>query len=277
MGTVFHKTPPPWLDQVSDLRPGESRRIGDGRKVSFNGLGYFLWDFREKEGEQWNPSLSLAEKLELLRLQNAANNAAQEDATPPGPKQEHPKDWPVEARVWMHKAQFTNDEIVKTGAYWNAELRRVVLPYRTVHGQQSWIARRVLAGADQPSKYLMPKAVPRSGGAMVQATPGAHSAGVVITEDLLSAYRVTWADAIDTVALQGTTLDRDSIMALVKRYRVIYVWLDPDSAGTVGGTELVRRIGRLGVAVMRVTSKRDPKYLTPEDIQRRLDDAQAVA
>lgn len=265
MGTVFHKTPPQWLDQVSDLRPGESRRIGDGRKVSFNGKGYFLWDFREKEGEQWEPSLSLAEKLELLRLQQAANNAAIDDATPPLPKQTHPKDWPVEARVWMHKAQFTNDEIVKVGAYWNAELRRVVLPYKTLYGQQSWIARRVLMGTAEGPKYLMPSKIPRGGGAAVRVA-NHHTNAIVITEDLLSAYRVSWADNTDTVALQGTSLDRDALLYIATHYSAVFVWLDPDKAGQNGATLLTRRLGRFGVPIYRVSSERDPKYLTPMQI-----------
>lgn len=276
MGTVFHKTPPPWLEQVSDLRPGESRRIGDGRKVSFNGVGYFLWDFREKEGERWEPALSLAEKLSLLRAQEAANNAAQQDVHPPLPKQSHPKDWPVEARVWMHKAQFTNDEIVKTGAYWNADLQRVVLPYQTLSGQQAWIARQIGGKYRHGPKYLMPAGVSRGGGALVRAGVS-RTNWIVITEDLLSSYRVAWGDGTDAVALQGTSLDRDSLVLLNNRYDGVFVWLDPDRPGQQGATNIIKRIGRFGMQVKRVSSDRDPKYLTAQEIKAALDAAKVVA
>lgn len=261
--TVFHKSEPDWVEKVRDLKPGQGRRISDSKKVTFNGKGYFLWDFREKEGEVYEPTLTLREKLELIAQQTFADRAAWMSTELPMPALHHPKDWPVEARVWLHKAALSNADIAKVGAYWNARMRRVVLPYNTLDGDAVWIARSV--DPEITPKYLFPAGVRRGGGALVSKSD--TSPFVTITEDLLSAYRVMWASGFDAVAAQGTTLDRDALVTLARKYSLAFVWLDPDRWGQLGATGLVRKLGALGMEVVRLDSKVDPKLLTDQEIQ----------
>lgn len=225
-------------------------------RVSFNGEGYFLWDFRDKEGEMWKPELSLAEKLAINAARSAAATAASQSSSPPLPRQPHPRDWPADARVWMHKAEFNNDDIEDIGAYWNAELSRVVIPYKDLDGDPSWIARAV--DPQLFPKYLFPAGAVRTGGALVGQGEATY---VVLVEDILSAYRVSWATGYDSLALLGTSLDRNTAASLSRRYERVYVWLDPDAAGRAGAQQTLRRLGALDVPALRVTSDADPKLL----------------
>lgn len=264
--TIFHKTEPEWFSKVQDLRPGQGKRIGDALRASFNGKSYAVWDFREKQLEIYEPQLTLAEKLALQATLRAANDEARADATPPKPAMTHPQDWPAASRVWMHQAHMSNEDIHKTRAYWNPHIGRVVLPYRTLHGDASWIARKTADTPDQTGpKYLLPSGVPRGGGAYVNPSMLPRDR-VVITEDLLSAYRVAWASGSDAVALQGTSLDRDAIVKLVQTYPLIVVWLDPDGPGKQGRNNLFRSMGRFDTRVVTANSSRDPKYLDDEVI-----------
>ena len=114
---VYHTTRPDWVDKVQDLKPGQHRRIADGRRASFNGKGYFLWDFREQTGEVWEPQLSLSEKLEAMAAVNAAGWEAASTTAQPEPRMYHLKDWPSEARVWLHQASLSNHDILNINAY----------------------------------------------------------------------------------------------------------------------------------------------------------------
>lgn len=266
--TIFHKAEPEWFGKVQDLRPGQGKRIGDALRASFNGKSYAVWDFREKQLEIYEPQLTLAEKLALQATLRAANAEARADATPPKPAMMHPQDWPVASRVWLHQAHMSNEDIARTGAYWNPRIGRVVLPYNTLHGDSSWIARKTADTPDQTGpKYLLPSGVPRGGGAYVRQTQTHSASTVVITEDLLSAHRVAWACGVDAVALQGTTLDRDAIVKLINLYVLVVVWLDPDGPGKVGRNNLFRSMGRFDTRVAVANSTRDPKYLDDYEIK----------
>lgn len=259
---VYHTTRPDWVDKVQDLKPGQHRRIADGRRASFNGKGYFLWDFREQTGEVWEPQLSLSEKLEAMAAVNAAGWEAASTTAQPEPRMYHLKDWPSEARIWLHQASLSNHDILNINAYWNSRIDRVVLPYTTLMGQSAWIARAVLPGTGP--KYLFPRGISRGGGALVSGDPPTKK--VVITEDLLSAYRVSWATGMDAVAAQGTSLDRSAQAIIATQYREAFVWLDPDGPGIRGAKEISRSLGAFDIPVNRVNSERDPKLLTDEAI-----------
>lgn len=255
--TIFHKEPPPWFKLVADLKPGGRRRISDSELVSFNGKGYSKWDFREGELEVYEPHLSLAERLALLKVAQEATNEAAASAAPPLPAMVNPRDWPSEARAWMHKAHFTTHQIVESGAYWNSRIRRVVLPYKTLTGVDAWIARRI--DLDRVTervgpKYLFPLGVPRNGGAYIKGT----QPGVLITEDILSAWRVRWATGYSAVAAQGVSLDRRALSKLPDLFAA--VWLDPDKYGAQGSYRIANDLGAFGVEVTQIRTDMDPKY-----------------
>ena len=256
--TIFHREPPEWLKKVADLRPGGRRRISDSELVSFNGKGYSKYDFREGELEVYEPHLSIAERLALLRAAQEATTEAAASAVPPLPAMTNPRDWPSEARAWMHKAHFSNIDILASGAYWNSRIHRVILPYTTLTGNPAWIARRIdldtLAHPGRGPKYLFPNGVPRNGGAYIMGP----EAGVVITEDLLSAWRVHWATGMSAVAAQGVSLDRKALARLPDLFAA--VWLDPDKYGANGSARIANDLGAFGIEVAQIRTDLDPKY-----------------
>lgn len=276
--TIFHRTPPPWLDRVQHLKPGGRVRLGDGQLVSFNGKGYHLWDFREKQSEVYEPELSLDQRIALVREQRSAETvAARSLALPLDGAMPHPKDWPLDARVWFYKAGINNDDIALLRAFWSPGMGRVVLPYRTVDGGKAWIARDPAWTKSKPGpKYLFPEYARRGGGALFSNEYDVtYPSGYAITEDALSAYRISRDTELDAIAAQGTSLDRDAVVkiarAAVTSSIPVFVWLDPDRYGQLGATKLMRDFGNLGVTVRKVVSARDPKNHEPHEIREALE------
>jgi hypothetical protein len=275
LSTVFHTSEPPWFDDVKDLKPGESRRINDADKVSFNGRGYHLWSFREKTSEVWSPQLTLAEKLANDKAMREREEAAAQSQSLPLPMMAHPQDWPSKARVWMHKADLSNPDILRMGAYWNPEMQRVVLPFMTLHGVSSWIARHVdWRSKTDGQKYLKPNGK-QGGGAVYDPYQFGWGAvgrvdAAVLTEDTLSAYRVARDTGGTGVALNGTSLDRDAILSIARQFPAAVVWLDPDYYGQLGAKRVITQLQQLDVSVRNIVSEADPKNLSRDTLRAML-------
>lgn len=260
--TKFFDREPPWFESVKDLKPGGKRRVADGKLASFNGRAYHLYDFREKTSEVYEPQLTLEQRIAYLRARNDAGQEAAKKTTLPYPMVKHPRDWPNKARVWLYQAGWTDDDIAATRAYWAPRMERVVLPLQMLDGSQRWIARAV--DGESP-KYLFPQGMSRGGGA-VRRPLGLPADVAIVTEDYLSAYRVTNALDVDGIAALGTSLDRDALVKIASTYEEVGVWLDPDKWGQAGGTQIRQSLQRLGVDARIMHSERDPKYLSDTQI-----------
>lgn len=275
--TIFHSTEPPWFERVKALKPGGRVRLSDGQLVSYNGKGWHLYDFREKQSEVYEPELTMGEKLALALASRTAEAEASASAElPTTGAMYHPKDWPLEARVWFYKAGINNDNIRDLGAFWSPAMRRLVLPYRTVSGEQAWIARDVTWKKGSPgTKYLFPAGVKRGGGAVFRRDLSGPRAGYVITEDALSAYRAARDTDLSAIAAQGTSLDRDTVTLIatlaLKRSVPVFVWLDPDYYGQRGAAKLRQQFGVLGIEVRNIVSERDPKLHEPHELREALE------
>lgn len=270
--TVFHNAEPPWLDErVRSLRPGAKLRLDDARIVSFNGKGWHLWDFREKLGEVYERRMTLEEKLAVMKAGQEADNSAAAHMELPLPGMLHPKDWPVEARAWVFKAGLNNDDVQREGFYWNPKMRRLILPLHMLDGTRAWVGRAVLPDSLGP-KYLFPSGMRRGGGAQTYTDNAllTKASEVVIVEDQLSAIRIANDTTRDAVAALGTTLDRDALVHIAKRYSKVHIWLDPDRYGRLGQRALSDRLRAFDVPVHTVSSERDPKLHTAEQIREYL-------
>lgn len=232
-----------------------------------------MWDFREKAPEVYEPTLTLAERLALVAAQREAEVEASESAALPTQDAiYHPKDWPLEARVWFYRAGINNDDIALMGAFWNARMRRLVVPYRTISGDHAWIARDAAwKKGDARPKYLFPEGVSRGGGALFPAFAQGDGAGIVIVEDVLSAYRVARDTDLDAVAAQGTSLDRSALVRISEHRGPVFTWLDPDRYGQIGAAAIRRQLGNMGVDVRNVVSEMDPKLHEPHEIREALE------
>lgn len=263
--TIFHKTEPPWFESVKDLRPGGKRRIGDGYLASFNGRAYMRYDFREKDGEVWEPQMTLAERTaNIVALREAEDSAIQSSQLPE--LMLHPRDWPVEARNWLYKAGISNQGIAAMGAGWSASMARVVVPVRMLDGSSQWVARRADKHPDYP-KYLFPKGMKRGGGTVLLGRDSDAGGAVVITEDYLSSWRVTKDTGMPSVSALGTTLDRDAIVKIAAQFSAAILWLDPDYYGQLGARTLRKNFGALDFPVVNVLSLRDPKNHEPDEVR----------
>lgn len=272
--TVFHRIPPPWFESVKDLKPGGKRRLGDGFLASFNGRAYQRYDFREKESEVYEPQMTLAERMAISKIMREAETSAIQSNEMP-PTMAHPRDWPVQARAWLHKAGLTNDDItMHLQAGWSPEMQRVVIPTPMLDGTMGWIARTLQESRDNP-KYLFPKGMRRGGGALV--TPMIPRSVVVISEDILSSYRIEKDTGYASVSALGTSLDRDAITLIAGRYSTAILWLDPDHYGQLGARTIRKQLSQLGVRTANILSERDPKLHSPGEIEIYVDDALKAA
>lgn len=273
--TIFHTTEPPWFESVKDLKPGGKRRVADGKLASFNGRAYHLYDFREKDGEVWEPQLTLEQKLAIRReLLDAEEAAVQSNDPPEG--MPHPQDWPVEARNWLHKAAVSNEGIQRMGAVWSARMRRVIVPLHLSNGSHSWMARDV--GLTTGPKYLFPRGMQKDLGVILPSDPSVHPQTYVLTEDYLSGWRVSQdVPGSTAIALLGTSLDRDAGVKLVNNALSngarILTWLDPDYWGQRGARVIRRQLAQYGLDVGNIVSEVDPKNLDRRDLRRFVEDA----
>lgn len=268
--TVFHKTEPPWFESIKDLRPGGKRRIGDGYLASFNGRAYMRYDFREKDSEVWEPQMTLAERTANLVALREAEDSAILSSQPPE-LMLHPRDWPVEARTWLYKAGISNLDIKAMGAGWSPSMARVVIPVRMLDGTDQWVAR---AWSASVPKYLFPEGMKRGGGTALYGKGGPDIGdAVVITEDYLSAWRVTKDSGLPSVSALGTTLDRDAIVKIAAQFSAGILWLDPDYYGQLGARTLLKKFGALDFPVVNVLSQRDPKNHEPDEVRTFVADA----
>lgn len=274
--TIFHREPPPWFPQVQDLRPGGKRRINDGQLASFNGKAYHLYDFREKQSEVYEPTLTLAERLAVVAAQREAElEATATAALPTQGAMFHTKDWPADARVWFYKAGINNDDIESMGAFWHPSMRRVVVPYRTLSHEDAWIARDPFPVTGARPKYLFPAGVSRGGGAAFKGEEQPFPSGIVVVEDVLSAFRIAKDTDLLAVAAQGTSLDRHAITQIAANailgHVPVFTWLDPDLYGQVGARRIASSLGNMGVTVRNIESARDPKLHEPHEIREALE------
>lgn len=220
----------------------------------------------------YEPTLTLADRLAVVAAQREAElEATATAALPTQGAMFHTKDWPVDARVWFYKAGINNDDIEAIGAFWHPRMRRVVVPYRTLSHEDAWIARSL----DAQPKYLFPAGVSRGGGAYFKADASRVSGGIVIVEDVLSAYRIAKDTALLAVAAQGTSLDRYALTQIAMNARAhaapVFTWLDPDMYGQVGARRIATALGNMGVTVRNIESARDPKLYEPREIRGALE------
>lgn len=104
-----------------------------------------------------------------------------------------------------------------------------------------------------------------------RATTTSEHRRLIITEDVLSAYRVGRDLQYDALALLGRTVSDELIKYLAGTdYRVIYVWLDEDLAGKEAVAIAVRKLilsvpGT--VSVTSISKARSPKEWSPDELK----------
>lgn len=161
--------------------------------------------------------------------------------------------------MWLYKAALDRTDIAKLGVYLHEPSRRVVVPVFDQGSLVYWQARSV--DGRQP-KYINPQ-VNR------QRLVAKFGRGdpLVLTEDVLSAYRVGWHT--EAWSLMGTKLTDYIATAILKRGGRVLVWLDPDwqypagkRPGVIAAKKITNQLRSMGVQVERIVSRADPKLLS---------------
>lgn len=267
MGTKFWKEEPPWLQYAKDLKPGGSIRIGDSVKISYNGFGYFMWDFREKTPEAYTPTLTLAERLAQAQYMKEAESKLAQSAEVPGNCTLHTRDWPADARIWFYDSNLNDSDLNALGFCWQADMQRVVMPFEMLRGGHAWIARDPWwSRKSQRPKYLRPPQTP--GAAIVH---GVDDGRVVLTEDYLSGLRINSVTGLTAVPLMGTSLQQRDALEIVRKFSDVLLWLDPDGAGGMGQIAVRKVLSSFDLRIRGFdrwgdTKKVDPKKLEASDI-----------
>lgn len=272
--------PADWLALAKALPVGgKASRVhccGAGKKLIVNHKpeGYSAYCFRCADSG-WVPKArpSLAERIKALNERRDIDSKAIRTIKPPMPAEFDPNEWPLEARVWLYKAGFDNDWIEDMGFYWNAPLKRVVMPVLSDLGKLVfWQAR----GFDPAlAKYLSPslgadQCKPIYKSEIRDRITAGHIKGVLcLTEDLLSANKV--GQVVTGWSLLGTKLSDHSIAEIGKfGASKVLVWLDPDEAGVTARRKIVPQLRAMGIDAKAVRADLDPKLYPLEDIRRKL-------
>lgn len=261
--------PKSWLDRAQRLKIGQKRRVshdcGDGTPllVEAKADGWAAWCHRCHE-PGWVPrELSLSERLARITQQREADDTLRiGDA--PSPKTSDVRQWPLEARVWLYKAGFSNDDIANLGVYWHEPSQRVVLPLVKDGELVYWQARDPFwkRGCGRP-KYINPSVNKTRLVAKYGSGPC-----IVLTEDILSAYKV--GKTTEAWSLMGTAMKPWIAHELIEARKPVVTWLDPDEAGETAARTLRMGLRAYGVQVRNIVSPRDPKLHWRSEIEHYL-------
>lgn len=262
--------PRSWLPQAQELAEGKSARgghdCGPGSVlvVSHKSDGWSAWCFRcAEKGWVPKPLPTLAERVARKRAQLLADEEMEHGSRPPYPPVFDVQQWPLQARVWLYKAGLFNEDIERLGAYYHERSRRVILPVVKDDELVYWQGRNVgLCELDAP-KYINPR-VDRS---QLVAEFGTGP-DIVLTEDILSAYRVGMAT--EAWSLLGTKLPTLILVRLLEAKRHVFVWLDDDAHGNNPGQHaaaiILRTLTNVGIPCSNIRTTKDPKLLSRAEI-----------
>lgn len=260
--------PASWLPLANSLKLGERLRTdhdcGGGRTLTLrhDERGLHAFCFRCNDSG-WKPPAPepLEARLARLRKQVEADTIAASSVGLPEPAVREWAAWPEGCRVWLLKAGLCSADLPGLGAYYHPPSQRVVLPVLGASGRVLFWQARAVDGR-QP-KYLAP---PVNKASIIPAYGTAPK--VTLTEDLLSAYKV--GKVGEGWSMLGTSLNDNTLGALLRRGCEVNVWLDPDPAGQRGAAKALAKLRAVGLKCNNIISKVDPKLVHLSDIKELL-------
>ena len=250
------------------LTVGRRTRIehhcGEGRtlRVSRDDRGIAAYCHRCHSKGFIPTQVSMAERIARLSAGREADSEAEQQLELPAPATFDPAEWPDEARLWLYKAGFSNDEIRRHGWYWNPRMSRVILPVRKDGEVIYWQGR----GFDKDRPKALNPVVNREG--LVVEYGDSAAPWVALTEDILSAAKVGGVGR--AMALLGTVLARSTALSLADDGRPVFLMLDDDPAGRRGAAQASKLLSLLGVWHRQVYFGKDPKAVPRVEILQRV-------
>jgi DNA primase len=277
--------PSEWLAEAQAIPVGTKNKVqhlcGDASLVVYHNVdSWTAWCWR-CHTRGWVPKAqpNMRERLARKEQQRKIDNEISYTVRPPFPASHDLTTWTPAARLWLYKAGLTAASIARLGAYYHQPTGRVVLPCHDSNGKMVfWQARN----AEYPSggaKYIS-SPVPRDrvhvlyprvdrsdescGGELANASADAP---VVLTEDILSAFKVAESGAGDGYAVMGTALGQHTVALLLRLGRPVLLWFDPDQAGTDACLSITKQLKLVGLEPTRITTDKDPKHYSFGEIR----------
>lgn len=274
-----------WLEQAKAVPVGQKEKVthlcGDASLVVYNNIdSWTAWCWR-CHTRGWVPKEqpNMKERLARKAQQEAIDRELSYQVRPPSPASFDLTSWSVAARVWLYKAGLTPDKIRDLGAYFHEPTQRVVLPIRDSDGKVVfWQARNPEFPKVAGAKYIS-ASVPRHlvhvlyGDSYGEAGAVAHSRKpYVLTEDILSAFKVGASGAGIGYAVMGTALGPHTVARLLQSgVTDVLLWFDPDSAGEAARQTISKQLRLVGIDATSITTDRDPKCYSFDEIRGYID------
>lgn len=162
--------------------------------------------------------------------------------------------------AWLYQQGLDDDDIVALGLK-EVSGPHLILPLTSDITTGGIVTRCFSGGTDTRYKTYIPTGAIR--GKMFDNKQRA----LVITEDILSAYRVQKTGVVDALAILGTTLSNTALLENLAGYRHFIIWLDEDFAGQEAVYKLAQVIrDYISHAQCYLVMKKQAKKLRDEEI-----------
>ena len=178
---------------------------------------------------------------------------------------DYTKDIPVLGVAYLYVRGMSDGDIKRWKVGYSPKYNRVIFPVYEGHKLIFFQGRTILPVTRDNPKWMNVFQSARRETYFIANKMFSHE--VVVVEDIISAIRVS--HTADAYAMLSTHIPEDLILELSKKYDVIYLWLDPDKK--MKTFQAMRRYRAFGINVHLITSDKDPKYYTDEEIRRFID------
>lgn len=178
--------------------------------------------------------------------------------------------WPAEAKAWLAKSGVAPDAALEMGAAWSPSSQSLLLPvWQEGPEVGEWEEVGWVVRGFAPKRYHTIALAPDRfwGHYRAHQRPQEAERLLVVVEDLVSAWRASWAGA-DALALLSTHLPPSAVAATAaERYDRVVVFLDGDNAGVRRQARSIARTLSFAPQVQVVETGEDPKHHTEAELR----------
>jgi hypothetical protein len=179
---------------------------------------------------------------------------------------------PDKAQKWIWSAGIPMARAEDCGFGWSKAYQRVIIPVVSGGELKGWVGREVEyedkkeRDAAGVAKYITRKGSDRDRIYFIAGEEALRNNMVILVEDALSAIKIFEATGITAMALLTTSVDDNLLRWL--RHRETWLWLDGNMLAH--SVKLVARMRSLGIKAHHISTPRDPKEHSAEEIRDEL-------
>jgi DNA primase len=257
--------PQEWFDVKA--REGEVRRYrhpgcSEGKDKALAVIktkwGWYVSCFRCKEkGFKQAADLPPDKMLKWQQVEQEESNEALPEIKLPG---DYRKKLPAEGLAWLYSCGITDSDIEQYHIGYSPHRDRVILPMYEGTELVYWQGRYLGEPDAKHPKYVNQHMIGRHD--IFFKIIDRNTDHVIIVEDILSCIVVSKVH--DCYALLNATVPDRLVFQLAKKYKTIYLWLDPDKHAAMD--QWCLRYQSFGLNVHIIKTDQDPKYYNGEEI-----------